>query len=113
MKIGNQEYEIVNKIPSGYFVWNIGDNMGSDDYIPLCELLNSSDNDGFQIDKSTLKAIKLDTNDVISLRKAASYGVHDLKSAKKAFNLKNPKSYVAKRKKEYAMNTLEIFKKIS
>lgn len=113
MKIGNKEYEIVNKIPSGYFVWNIGDNMGSDDYIPLCELFNPSDNDGFQINENTLKAIKLDTNDVMSLREAASYGVCDLKSAKRTFKFKNPKSYITKRKKEYAINTLEIFKKIS
>lgn len=26
-------FEIVDKIPTGFFVWNIGDNMGHDEYI--------------------------------------------------------------------------------
>lgn len=30
-------FEIVEKIPSGFFIWNIGENMKRDDYIPLCE----------------------------------------------------------------------------
>lgn len=30
-------FEIVNKIPVGFFVWNIGENMGSDEYIPLAQ----------------------------------------------------------------------------
>ena len=28
----NDIYEIVEKIPSNYFVWNIGENMGTDEY---------------------------------------------------------------------------------
>ena len=30
-------FEIVDKIPTGFFVWNIGDNMGHDEYIPVCQ----------------------------------------------------------------------------
>lgn len=30
-------FEIVDNIPVGFFVWNIGENMGSDEYIPLAQ----------------------------------------------------------------------------
>lgn len=33
-------YKIVEKIPFGFFVWNIGENMGNDEYIPLCQYLS-------------------------------------------------------------------------
>lgn len=29
-------FEIVEKIPACFFVWNIGENMGTDEYIPIC-----------------------------------------------------------------------------
>ena len=49
-------FEIVEKIPAGFFVWNIGDNMGHDEYIPICKDLHKED---FEIDTTDLKAIKL------------------------------------------------------
>ena len=36
----NDIFEIVEKIPKNYFVWNIGENMGTDEYIPICEYIN-------------------------------------------------------------------------
>ena len=30
-------FEIVEKIPVGFFIWNIGENMGTHEYIPVCE----------------------------------------------------------------------------
>lgn len=30
-------FEIVEKIPVRFFVWNIGENMGTHEYIPVCE----------------------------------------------------------------------------
>ena len=33
-------FEIVEKIPSNYLVWNIGENMGTDLYIPICQMLH-------------------------------------------------------------------------
>ena len=32
-------YEITESIPAGFFVWNIGKNMGHEEYIPICENL--------------------------------------------------------------------------
>ena len=52
-------FEIVEKIPRNFFVWNIGENMGSDEYIPFCEKLHPEDKDNFEININTLKAIKL------------------------------------------------------
>ena len=40
-RFGNQkEYEVVEKIPCGFFVLSIGENMGHDDYIPLAQDLH-------------------------------------------------------------------------
>ena len=33
-------FEIVEKIPVRFFVWNIGENMGTHEYIPVCEDLH-------------------------------------------------------------------------
>ena len=65
-------FEIVEKIPAGFFVWNIGDNMGLDEYIPICKDLHPGDKDNFEIDTASLKAIKLPINEVKALRQAAS-----------------------------------------
>ena len=32
-------YEITEYIPAHFFVWNIGKNMGNEEYIPICEQL--------------------------------------------------------------------------
>ena len=78
-------FEIVEKIPTGFFVWNIGDNMGHDEYIPLCKDLHPEDKENFEIDVTTLKAIKLPINEVKALREAAHCGVNSKKTAEKAF----------------------------
>lgn len=106
-------FEVVGKIPKGFFVWNIGDNMGDNNYIPLCEDLNPNDKNSYEINQNTLKAIKLDKEEVMILRDAAGYGVNDLKSAKRAMNRKDPKGYIAKKKKELAEKTISIFERIS
>ena len=45
-------FEIVDKIPTGFFVWNIGDNMGHDEYIPVCQDLRPGDKDCFEIGRA-------------------------------------------------------------
>ena len=42
-------FEIVEKIPEGFFIWNIGENMGSDAYIPLCQDLHPEDKDEYHL----------------------------------------------------------------
>ncbi len=51
------KFEIVDRVPLGYHVWNIGENM-PDGYLPLCRLCASQPFEGATaIDPSTLKAI--------------------------------------------------------
>ena len=77
-------FEVVEKIPAGFFVWNIGKNMGTDEYIPICEDLHPEDKDNYEINASTLKAIRLSREDVEALRKAAHVGINSKKE--KAFS---------------------------
>lgn len=51
-------FELVDRVPRGYFVWNIGKNM-IDGYLPLCRLaLFQPFPGGRSIEAETLKAIK-------------------------------------------------------
>ena len=106
-------FEIVKKIPEGYFVWNIGENMGIDNYIPIATKKYPGNKDCYEIEPNTLKAIELDPEEVKILRNAAGYGVIDYKSAKKSANRKNTKSYLMRRKKEYAEKAIGIFERIT
>ena len=109
MKItdGKDTFEVVEKIPTGYVVWNIGDNM-IDGYLPLTEL------EGDYIIPETLKAIKIDdANELKLLRNACHYGVHDLKSCKRKMNRKNPKGYIAKKGKALAEATIKSFERLT
>lgn len=106
------EYEVVKKIPHGFFVWNIGKNMGSDEYIPICEDLHPEDKNDYSINPDTVKAIKLEHEDVGKLRKAASYGVNSLEIARKALISKR-KGPVSDRKRALAELTIDIFEKIT
>ena len=105
-------FEIVEKIPAGFFVWNIGDNMGLDEYIPICKDLHPGDKDNFEIDTASLKAIKLPINEVKALRQAASWGGNSKATAEKALKSKR-KGYNADRKRKAAAATIEIFERIT
>ena len=107
IKSGKYDFQVVKSIPHDYIVWNIGNNM-IDGYLPLAQIT-----EGYNINQSTLKAIKISSEEELNLlRDAAGYGVHDLKSAKKALNRKNPKGYIARRKKELAEKAITIFEKL-
>ena len=105
-------FEIVEKIPAGFFVWNIGDNMGLDEYIPICKDLHPEDKENFEIDTTSLKAIKLPINEVKALRQAASWGVNSKATAEKALKSKRT-GYNADRKRKAATATIDIFKRIT
>ena len=105
-------YEVVNKIPYGFFVWNIGENMGTDEYIPICEDLHPEDKDNYEINPSTVKAIKLSREDVETLREAAHVGIVSKKTAEKALKSKR-RGYWSDRKREQAEKTIDIFKRIT
>jgi len=55
---GKHEFELVDHVPHGYIVWNIGKNM-IDGYLPLCRLAARQPFPGGRnIETDTLKAIK-------------------------------------------------------
>lgn len=108
----NDIFEIVEKIPSNYFIWNIGENMGTDEYIPICEDLQPEDKDSYDINASTLKAIKLSREEVETLREAAHIGIVSKKTAEKALKSKR-RGYWIDRKRQQAEKTIDIFRRIT
>ena len=104
-------FEIVEKIPVGFFVWNIGENMGTHEYIPVCEDLHPEDKDDYNINPATLKAVKVSPEEWEKLDKAANWGVGNLKQAEKAIKSKR-KGYTSDRKRAAAELTIEIFRRI-
>lgn len=110
---GNTDvFEIVGRIPANFFVWNIGENMGTHDYIPLCEDLHPEDKDDYSIKRTTLKAIRVTPEEWEKLNDAASVGVNSLQTAAKALKSKR-RGYWSDRKRAAAKLTIDIFMKIS
>ena len=105
-------FKIVEKIPENYYIWNIGENMGSDEWIPLAQDLKPEDKEDYHVNTETLKAIRLNPEEVQILRKAAGIGVNNLKAAEKALKSKR-RGYWSDRKRKAAEMTIDIFRKIS
>ena len=104
-------FEIVGKIPTNFFIWNIGENMGTHDYIPLCEYLHPENVGDRSINAATLKAIKVTPDEWGALNKAAAWGVGNLKQAEKVLKSKHH-GYISDRKRAAAELTIEIFRRI-
>lgn len=105
-------FEIVDKIPLGFYIWNIGENMGSDEWIPLAQDLKPGDKENFEINPDTLKAIRLKPEEVQILRKSAGIGVNNLKTAERALKSKR-RGYWSDKKRKAAEMSIDIFRKIS
>lgn len=105
-------YKIVDKIPFNFYVWNIGKNMGSDEYIPLCQDLHPRIKDDYSINPDTLRAIKLPKEEVKLLREAAGWGVNSLETARKALKSRR-RGCIAEKKRENARKTIDIFERIT
>ena len=101
-------YEVVEKIPAGFFVWNIGRNAPAG-YIPIAEL---ADGETHTINPDTLKAIKLNDDEITKLDNAASYGITTLKEAQKAIASKRS-GRMADRKRALALAAIAVFERIS
>ena len=99
-------FQIVEKVPSNFFVWNIGKNMATEDYIPMCVSQYSGDDGILEINPDRLYAIRLPRNEVLLLREAGHRGVENLAAAEKALAGSD------ERKKEIARKTIDIFRKI-
>ena len=104
-------FEIVEKIPAGYYVWNIGENMGTHEYIPVCEDLHPENKEDYSINLATLKAVKVTLDEWKKLNKAAAWGVGNLKQAEKALKSKRH-GYTSDKRRAAAELTIEIFRRI-
>lgn len=104
-------FEIVEKIPQGFFVWNIGENMGTHEYIPVCQDQHPEDKTNFEINIATLKAVKVTPDEWKKLNKAAAWGIGNLTQAEKALKSKR-RGYTSDRKRAAAELTLDIFRRL-
>ena len=104
-------FEIVEKIPAGFFFFFISENMETHDYIPVCEDLHTQSKDDYNINPATLKAVKVSPEEWEKLDKAANWGVGNLKQAEKALKSKR-RGYTSDRKRAAAELTIEIFRRI-
>lgn len=60
LKMNDKTFEIVNELPHGYKIWNIGrENFKFEKYIPLCKTYN-----GCCVDIKTLKAFKVPSEEL-------------------------------------------------
>ena len=99
------KFEIVEKIPAGYFVWFIGKIEQNKDYIPIAE---TNPCDKFSVNRDTLKAIKIkDDKTHLLLMCGANYGVGSLSKCKKILKRKNAKY------KELAERLQPIFEELT
>ena len=57
LKVGDHNFEITDRVESGYEIWNIGRNM-PDGYLPLCRMKKDQPFEGGrEIEADTLKCI--------------------------------------------------------
>lgn len=114
---GSDLFEIVEKIPPRYKVWNIGKNMRSDKFLPLCEPLSLDPNSDlyYYVNIHTLKCIELPKDELELLRdKASFYGINDKASAQTEANVQRRGMTMEDlHRREIARKALEIFKRIS
>lgn len=76
---GNDVFEIVDTVPLGYSIWNIGHNM-PDGYLPFCRLSARQPFEGAQcVETDTLKAVKTEGAQIILAAVGRGAG-NDLKS---------------------------------
>ena len=65
-------FEIVDKIPKGYVVWNINFDHLGDGYVPLCQIEKGT----YNVIQSTLKAIKVeDAEERAAIKRGAARGM--------------------------------------
>lgn len=86
--------------------------MGTYEYIPLAEDLHPEDKDNYEINRHTLKAIKLNVEEVKLLRRASAVGINSKATAEKALRSKRH-GYMSDRKKAEAEKTIDVFRKIT
>lgn len=78
----NHQFEVVDKVPSDYMVWNIPPIEGFENYIPFCQWKYPDNNQNYDVNLFTLKAIRVLDSEVEKLRWGSHHGCDNLASAK-------------------------------
>ena len=114
---GSDLFEIVEKIPPRYKVWNIGKNMRCDKFLPLGEPLSLDPRSDlyYYVNIHTLKCIELPKDELEFLRdEAAFYGIDDKASAQTEANVQRRGMTMQDiHRRDIARKALEIFERIS
>lgn len=98
-------FEVVDKIPSGFEIWNIPE-IGNGEYIPICQSINHN------VNTETLKAIKMNKEDISVFRKAASAGIKTVSKAKRTLS-RTAKTEYAKENQRRSEKALPILERIT
>lgn len=106
---GSDSFKIVDKIPEGYQVWNIGADNMPEGFVPLAKIKDGSK---YEIERDTLTTIKTDANTWRTIMAAARFGCNNLKNTTKLLNSKRA-GKLADAKRYHAAKTIEIYKELS
>lgn len=105
-------FELVDTVPRDYVVWNIGEHMGTDRLIPFAQV------DGYgTVNIATLKAVKMNIDDVLFLRRLASKGISSLAKARAKVkilerkNLKHDPDFAALEEAKEAVRVYSMIQK--
>lgn len=100
-------FEVVEKIPAGFEVWNIPE-IGNGEYIPICEVIKGT----YSVRTETLKAIRLNKEEVKMLHQAASEGDKTVKNIRTTLK-RVAKTAAMRRRQEKARKALPILERIT
>ena len=101
-------FEIVETVPAGFAVWNIGRIDDAGEYLPLFEPLHPDDH---RVNAETVKAVKLTPDAVTRMLRAASWGVCTLKDAERAAASKR-EGFITRNRREAAASAMSDFRKL-
>jgi hypothetical protein len=100
---GKYTFEIIDYVPYGYVIWNVGKNM-IDGYLPIVQLCGE---DGCQVNTETMKAIKLKDAQIILA--AIGWGQNTIKQMETYVKrYKNSKRKVTQRHVERLKAALKV-----
>lgn len=104
-------FEVVNKIPEGFSIWAIS-GIGNGEYIPICETVRPNDKNCYDVNTQTLKAIKLNKEEVEILFSSTMAGDGTLKKARVTLK-RVAKTVTMQRRQEKARKALPILERIT
>lgn len=104
-------FEIVEKISPDYSVWCFPKILDGE-YAPFCKTVDPGNKECFDVDTSTIKAVRLNSIESEILRQAAYAGAGNLEKAKKLIG-RTAKTAHMKQKQETAKEALPILERIT